>query len=79
MRWKALTVKPDDIVIVRFKQGTSPQTMESLYHTARKTFPNNKIILLEKGLEIQTLDDKQLGMVGLQRKPVCVIEQNEVK
>lgn len=52
-----ISLKPDDVILIDFKDKTIPQSNVSIYYDKLKSyFPNNKILFLSNGIEMSIMN-----------------------
>lgn len=52
-----ISLKPDDVILIDFKDKTISQSNVSIYYDKLKSyFPNNKILFLSNGIEMSIMN-----------------------
>ncbi len=55
---KTIEIKENEVVVLRIQQRLTEPIWHNLMKSMGKIFPNNKVIILEEGAEIVSMDSK---------------------
>lgn len=58
---KVLKTEPGDVVVIRCKQHLTAENAEHLLGVAKSVIKNNKVAILDGGMDIEVLRQAELG------------------
>lgn len=66
-------ISPDETILLRFELFEHDlTTVERAYNGVRQEFPNNKIVVLPKGIDFETVTRESL--IGIREQLDCILE-----
>lgn len=60
-RISVASLKPTDVIVVNVSQFILPEAATRIGETIKRVWPDNKVIVLEKGVELRVADGASIG------------------